>query len=403
MTTDIVKDTETVQLLLRRIHFFDGLGFEDLDRISELVSIISLEPKEIVFRQGDSPVAFYIIEKGRVEIIRETSDGEEVLATLGRSGDFFGEMALIEDRPRSATIRSLTPTRLLVISRPDFKELFQQYPSIHLEVTKALSHNLRHSDTRFTEKILEKNRQLAEALSELKAAQEELIRRERLSLVGKLTSGIIHDLKKPLTCVSGYAQLLANQSLEPDRRKKYSSAVTMEVRRLVNMVNEILRFARGEKEIVLQKVNLKEWLQDMAEFLAHDFEGSGITFQKSIKYDGFLMLDSEKFRNVFYNITTNALAAMPDGGAFTVSCYREGDDVRLDFSDTGVGMAPEVQQHVFEDFFTQRADGTGLGMAIVKRIVEGHQGTVSVESELGKGTCFTIRLPLPSDGKPEVS
>ena len=258
MITDSVTTEESALQLLRLIHFFDNLKIEDLERLATLVTFKSFEPGEVIFRQGDPPGDFYIIKQGRVEIVREDSDGSEVIATLSRAGDFFGEMALIEDRPRSATVRTGAQTELLIVSCSDFNELIQSDPSIHREISRALSYNLRHTDSRFTETILEKNRQLAEALANLKAAQEELLRRERLSLVGKLASGVIHDLKKPLTCISGYAQLLGGQSLAEEKRRQYSGKIIHEVQRLVNMVNEILQFARGEQQIGLGQTLLQQ-------------------------------------------------------------------------------------------------------------------------------------------------
>ncbi len=394
MITDLATNQEAVLLLLRRIHFFDGLKFEALERLSSMVSLLSVEAGETIFRTGDPPTAFYVIEHGKVDILRETDRGSELLATLGRSGDFFGEMALIEDRPRSATVRAQTRAELLVISRPQFEELLRDHPPIHLEVTRALSHNLRRSDTLFVEKLLEKNRQLVKALADLQEAQDQLLQRERLSLVGRLASGIIHDLKKPLTCISGYAQLLARPTITPEKREHHANTIVREVQRLVDMINEILNFAKGEQEIRRRQINLGEWIEEVAEFLHRDFAGSGVTFHKSVQYQGTLLLDPDKFKNVIYNIADNALLAMPEGGTFSFACRRQAGAVVMEFTDTGIGMAPEVKRRVFEDFFSQRKDGTGLGMAIAKRIVEAHGGTIEVESELGQGAAFTVRLPV---------
>jgi signal transduction histidine kinase len=394
MTTDLTTNQETVLLLLRRIHFFDGLKFEELERISNLITILAVEPGEIIFRSGDPAEAFYIIEHGRVEIVRELVTGEEVIATLGRSGDFFGEMALFEDRPRSATVRARTKCELLVLARPDFEELIRQHPSVHMEVTRSLSHNLRRSDTRFVEKLLEKNKQLAQALADLKAAQEELLKKERHSLVGRLMSGIIHDLKKPLTCISGYAQLLARKSLEDEKRQRYSQSILQEVQRLVDMTNDILNFAKGDYEISRRPIPFDAWLQEVMEFIRQDLQNSGIRCEEDIQYHGTISLDPDKFKTVFFNIAANAANAMPNGGVFKVTCKKSRGEIRMIFTDTGAGMTEEVQRRIFDDFFSHRKEGSGLGMAIVKRIVEAHQGTIQVDSVLGKGSTFEIKLPL---------
>ena len=394
MNIDHATEQENILLLLRRIHFFDGLKFDELERLSSLVKLVSVEAGEVIFRQGDPPEAFYIIERGRVQILRPGSGGEEVVAVMGRSGDFFGEMALIEARPRSATVRAVAPTDLLVISRPDFEELIREHPSAHFEVTRALSHNLRRSDAQFVEKLLDKNRQLSQALADLREAQEELLRRERLSLVGRLAAGIIHDLKKPLTCISGYAQLLGTPGLDEEKKQRYAQAIVREVQRLVDMADEILRFSRGEHEIKLREVDFPAYVEGIFELMQFELEGGNVRLEKQLEYGGPATLDADKFKSVFFNIVSNAMSAMSEGGVLNFLCRQEGPWLRMDFADTGHGMSEEVKRRVFDEFFSQRKDGVGLGMAIVKRTVEAHGGTIAVESELDFGTRFIIRLPL---------
>ena len=374
--------------------FHIGLKIEDLEFLGSIVNFRTLAAGEVIYQQGDAAEAFYAIEKGHIEVISESLGAPEVIANFSRRGDYFGEVALITDGPRSATVKTVTESKLLVLTRKDFLNLETDNPGIFNEVAEILSRGTRYNDSHFAETILRKNEQLAHALDELEEAQEELLRRERLSLVGKLASGIIHDLKKPMTCISGYAQLLGGKSVTDERRKRYGYKITQEVHRLVDMINEILQFARGEQKIVCTRVNIDDWLSEILGILHREFEDGRINFQKKIELDERLHIDSEKFKSVFFNIAANAITAMPEGGTFQFACSRQSQNARLEFIDTGVGMSAETASHVFEDFFSQAKDGTGLGMAIVKRIVEAHQGTIEVESELGKGTKYTVLLPL---------
>ena len=134
MTTDQSTEQENILLLLRRIHFFDGLKFEELERLSSLVNLVSAKAGEVIFRHGDPPEAFYIIERGRVQILRPGSNGEEVVAVLGRSGDFFGEMALIDDRPRNADVDALGFCQLLFLARRDFDRLLEREPALRAHI-----------------------------------------------------------------------------------------------------------------------------------------------------------------------------------------------------------------------------------------------------------------------------
>ncbi len=393
MSITTVKTEPSTLEVLRRVDFLDGLTIEELEVLSSFVERKTVAPGETIYRQGDPPDAFYVVCRGEVEIVAENEAGSEVIATYGRMGDFFGESALTEPSARPATVKATAPCELLVLPLQDFQTLEYDYPSIHHKITHILTQGKRRSDRYFIEKILEKNRQLEIALQELKKAQDELLRRERLSLVGKLASGIIHDLKKPMTCISGYAQLLGGKTVRLEKRRQYARKITTEVQRLVDMVNEILQFAKGEQKIRKSPVPIEKWLEDSTELLRPDFRERNIRFRRELGYQGIIRVDADKFKSVFYNIAANSIAAMPHGGTFTFRSRREENKIILEFEDTGVGMGDEARHHVFEEFFSQRKDGTGLGMAIVKRIIEAHGGTITVESELGKGTRFTIILP----------
>ncbi|MBU0519325.1 cyclic nucleotide-binding domain-containing protein [bacterium] len=382
---------------LRRIDFLDPLRIDELERLCSLVSKISLDEDTHVYTQDDHPDAFYIIEQGEVEISVETKEGREIVANFSRAGDFFGERALVDSLARTASVRTLQVTDFLVIHRTDFDRLIEDSPEIHSKIIEILSQGKRQSDSYYVEQMIEKNLILTEALQNLETAQEELLRRERLSLVGKLASGIIHDLKKPMTCISGYAQLLGVRKVSEDKRHRYAEKITDEVHRLVNMVNEILHFSKGEQQIDKQLVDARDWLDSCTELLDRDFEESGISFVKDLKHKGKILIDPERFKSVIFNIAANASSAMSEGGTFTIIFDQEGDYYRLDFIDDGIGMGNEAKARVFKEFFSQRKDGTGLGMAIVKRIVEGHNGTITVESQLGDGTQFTILLPLEDE------
>jgi len=379
---------------LRRIDFLDPLRIDELERLCCLVSKISLDKNTFVYKQNDHPDGFYIVDQGEVEISVETNDGLEIVANFSRAGDSFGERALIDYAPRTASVLTLRETDLLVIHRSDFDRLIEESPDIHVKVVDILSKGQRQSDSYYVEQIIEKNLELTEALKNLEAAQEELLRQERLSLVGKLASGIIHDLKKPMTCISGYAQLLGGKKVTEEKRRRFAEKITVEVNRLVNMVNEILHFSKGEQQIDRKLINVEEWFESCTDLLDRDFEESKITFNKELKYKGNIYIDPERFKSVVFNIAANASSAMSAGGTFTVIIDQEGDYYRMDFIDDGIGMGKEAKDRVFKEFFSQRKDGTGLGMAIVKRIVEGHEGTITVESQLGEGTQFTILLPM---------
>jgi signal transduction histidine kinase len=222
--------------------------------------------------------------------------------------------------------------------------------------------------------------------------REEGERQARLAALGQMISGLLHDLRTPLTIVSGYAQLLATE--EAAGRGEAVEIILKQVDHVEAMVRETLSFARGERDILLRRVYLDKFMDEVRMHLSKDFEGRGIEIEIRDNYRGIAKMDETKIRRAIYNIARNAAEAMPEGGRFTLSLDREEDQVVFRFSDTGKGVPEEIAQSIFKSFVTQgKAEGTGLGLAMVKTVADQHKGDVSFVSTAGKGTTFTLRIP----------
>ncbi|MCC6749489.1 MAG: GAF domain-containing sensor histidine kinase [Deltaproteobacteria bacterium] len=229
---------------------------------------------------------------------------------------------------------------------------------------------------------------------ELARVRDERLKEGRLASIGQLLSGVLHDLKTPMTIISGYAQLMATSD-EEKVREEYAEQVLRQFDVMSAMTREVLAFARGESNLLIRKVYLHKFLREMQEHLRHEFAGRGIQLVVEQRYKGVAFLDEIKFRRVFHNIGRNAAEAMPEGGVFTIGVDVADDRLLFSFSDTGRGIPPELEGRLFELFATAgKAEGSGLGLAIVKKIVEEHEGHIAYRSEPGAGTVFTISLPL---------
>ncbi len=248
---------------------------------------------------------------------------------------------------------------------------------------------------RLYEDLQARNRELQEALRELQETQDELIRAERLSTVGKMASGIIHDLKNPMTTIKGYASLLGREDVPPATRKKFSEIITRSVDTFVEMTQELLDYTRGGGALQLAPVSVQGFLHDLCVFIESDFESKGLHLRQELGYTGLVMMDETKMRRALYNIASNARDAMEPGGTLTIATRQVNGSVEFRLSDTGPGIPPEIRDTLFEPFVTYgKATGTGLGLAIAKKAVEDHGGTITVESEPGRGATFIITLPL---------
>lgn len=217
---------------------------------------------------------------------------------------------------------------------------------------------------------------------------------ERLTTIGRMLSGVMHDLRTPMTLISGYTQIMASSDSLQDR-SQYAHLVHRQIELLSTMTKDLLAFARGERNVLIRKVYLNRFMEEMKEYLDQEFEGSGVQLVLDLRYRGAARFDESKLRRVFHNIARNAREAMPGGGTFTIAVYTEGPELVFTFDDTGTGIPPELADRMFEPFATAgKVGGTGLGLAMVKQIAEEHRGTVAYQSQAKKGTRFIFRIPL---------
>lgn len=223
--------------------------------------------------------------------------------------------------------------------------------------------------------------------------RKERERSERLTTIGRMLSGIVHDLRTPLTLISGYAQIMALCESAADR-EQYAHLVLKQIDVVSAMTKDLLAFARGERSILIRKVYVQNFMKEMRDSIEKELEGSDVDLEVDVRFKGAARFDETKLRRVFHNIARNAREAMPGGGQFTITVSAGEGELVFDFQDTGKGIPPELEGKLFVPFSTAgKVGGTGLGLAMVKQIADEHGGTVSYVSSR-KGTRFTFRLPL---------
>ena len=223
--------------------------------------------------------------------------------------------------------------------------------------------------------------------------------RAQYAEIAQLAGGLAHEIRNPLSTMCLNLDLLAEDFREPtsprDRRVAQKiERLRKETQRLQNILEEFLRFARVQ---ALRKApaDLNAVIEEMQDFCEPQAMAQGIVVRSS--FDPQLPrvpLDVELFRQAFLNLILNAEHAMPNGGELILTTRREGDSVVIEVTDTGVGMTEDVRARVFDAFYSTRPGGSGLGLPTTRKIVEAHDGAISVQSEPARGTQFTIRLPL---------
>jgi len=219
------------------------------------------------------------------------------------------------------------------------------------------------------------------------------------SEIAQLAGGLAHEIRNPLSTMQLNLDLLAedfagSESQRDRRALQKIERVRKESQRLQNILEDFLRFVRVQK-LRLAASDLNEVVDVLRDFHEGQASVQGVVIRSH--YDPALPLiplEVELFKQALLNLTLNALHAMPEGGELLLTTRREGDWAVLDVTDTGCGIPANQHAHVFDAFYSTRPGGSGLGLPTVRRIVEAHGGSISLESEPGKGTKFTIRLPI---------
>jgi signal transduction histidine kinase len=381
--------------LLAEVPFFNGLAPADLALIAAVAREESFAPGATIFQEGSPADRFYIILEGTVEVWKDYGEEQRDLIAAHGVGHLFGEMAVVDDLPRSATVVARDAARLLSVSRNDFRDIVAANGAIALSITRSVSAMVRASNESFLENLHRRNRALLKANRDLRRTQERLIQAERLSVLGKFASLILHDIRNPIAILRGFAEMVQLSPGDTVLVERNIGRIIAEADRLNRLASEMLDFSRGDIALNVSIVDLGELVGKVTGTLAEAFAARKVEVVSRVDFAGPVVLDADRMLRALINLADNARKAMPKGGTFTISTAKMGRSVVFEISDTGVGMDKEVQRRLFEPFFTHSEEkGTGLGLCVVKNVVEAHGGKLTYTSEKGQGTTFRIAVPV---------
>ncbi len=227
-------------------------------------------------------------------------------------------------------------------------------------------------------------------MGELKKSQEQLVKSERLASIGQLAASVGHELRNPLGVIKNVSYYLNMTLGKGDEKvKKHLDILERELDTSNKIITDLLDFSRGAIP-TFDKVNINDIIKDTL---------SRTSVPDNVKVETYLgdlpsmMADGEQLQRLFLNMVSNAVHAMPDGGKLIIRTKSKGNSIEIEFEDTGKGIPKENIEKIFEPLFTTKAKGIGLGLAICKQIVSGHEGTIDVMSAVDRGTTFIIKLP----------
>lgn len=228
------------------------------------------------------------------------------------------------------------------------------------------------------------------------AAQQHLERSQKLSLVGQIAAGVAHEIKNPLASIKGAADILTDESTSQSAREEFREIMRNEVHRIDATVAEFLEFARP-KDVELAALDLSDTVRPAVRTMSTQAQQRGVSLVTELAPGVRVNGDAEKLHQMTVNLLLNAIQATSEGGTVTLSVTKSARAALLKISDTGTGIDANLLEHIFDPFYTTRSSGTGLGLAVVRSIVDAHDGAIDVDSKPARGTHMKVTLPRLED------
>ena len=370
---------------------FPGIKPDEIEQLIANSQVHSYLPGAILCRENAVEDRFYMILDGEAEVTKNINNSESRLLTTLLPGDFFGEMALIHNAPRAATVTAKTALTTLELDKAAFDKVIRQSTSIAMAMVSQISNRLRENDQLAIDDIRIRAAELAEAYQKL--AEQDLARREFLS-------NIAHELRTPLMVASGNLQILQKGILKGEQLAAGIDTVARNVQQIVSLVNDILFLQ--EMDLVLpdfQKVDMN----DIGYIVVGKYAASAQEHGVSLRFTPSPHLppvwgDAKSLERALMALVDNAIKFSPQGGGVKISLSKNDPWVLVAVEDQGIGIPKENVPRIFDRFYHLERSGDhlfggiGLGLAITRQVIEQHQGSLDVVSTPGKGSTFTMTL-----------
>jgi signal transduction histidine kinase len=370
---------------------FPGIKPDEVQEIIMNSRIKTYPAGSVLCREDAVEHTFYMILEGDFEVTKLINNSEKRLLKSLFAGDFFGEMALIHNAPRAATVTSLTNVVVLELDKDGFDRVLKRSPSVAMAMVAEISNRLRQNDQLAIEDLRLRAAELADAYQKL--AEQDLARREFLS-------NITHELRTPLMVASGYLHTLKKGMLSGEQLQASIETVSRNVDQIVNLTNDILFLQ--EMDLVLpdfQSVNML----DVVETVVRKYENKAKARGISLNIKGRLNVppvqgDEPSLERAVTALVDNAIKFSPPNGMVEIRLAEQENHVSTSVVDYGIGIDPQIRPRIFDRFFhiekngDELYSGLGIGLSITRQVIQQHRGTLDVDSTPGKGSTFTISL-----------
>ena len=370
---------------------FPGIKPDEVQEIIMNSRVKAYPPDTVICRENAVEYTFYMILEGEFKVTKVINNAEDRLMKTLTAGDFFGEMALIHNAPRAATVTSTTNATLLELDKEGFNRVLKHSPSVSLAMIGEISSRLRQNDEMAIEDLRLRAAELADAYQKL--AQQDMARHEFLTSVA-------HELRTPLMVASGYLHALKKGMVPTEQFESKVDTVMRNVDQIVTLTNDILFLQ--EIELVLpefQSVNMYNIVEEIVKAYQDKAEARQVTLKiKGGQNTSAVQGDRNSLKRAVTALVDNAIKFSNPNGSVEVQLTDHGNRVNISVEDNGIGIAPDIRPRIFDRFahLEKSGDelygGLGLGLSITRQVIQQHNGLLEVESTPGKGSKFTISL-----------
>jgi len=391
---------------LSRNQFFKGIDQKNLKLLDEsLFQIKQYHSEDVFIKEGTIGDEMFLIVEGTVQVSKKLPSGEEMTISQHRAGEFLGELALITETNRSASVSCLTDAQLIVIKKKAFFSITASIPHLLSNVAQIIAERLCSSDDRSASEVgkslalLQLNKKISEQKNELE---------ELNATKDKFFSIIAHDLKNPFNSLLGFSNLLIEgfDQLSKEDIHKFVSNIHVSADNLFKLLNNLLQWSQaqtGRIEYNPKKSDLYSIVNSNISLLTPSAEEKQVRLVSNVSENTFACFDENMITTVCRNLINNAIKFTNPGGEIRVESTLSGGFIELAVIDSGVGIKQSDARNLFiidvkhSTTGTSGEKGTGLGLILCKEFVERHGGRIWVESELEKGSKFKFTLPEAND------
>ena len=349
------------------------------ERIVTRLVYQELAAGEYLFRENDPGQGVCLVLEGEIEIVKSANGREQILATV-HGGDYCGEVSALDGRGRSTDARARGLASIALIPTGDLLEVLLTEPvTLTLHLFQNVLALLRRTNDLYV---------------------NEVVHKEKMSLIGEMAGSLMHDLRNPVQIILSSLDLIHITHTDP-ATVDCCQKIETQCDRLINMAGELLEFSREETKLHLERTDTNSLLLQFQAFNQAALENydAGVEIESE---PAEIEVDAMRLQRVLQNLVFNAVQALGGklGGRVDVRAWVADSILYLSVRDNGPGIPDVVRDRIFEPFVTYgKTGGTGLGLAIVRNVVEAHRGKITVETQPNQGTEFLIRVPQDSASK----